>query len=159
MRVTAQRAVILMTVTLIPYLPLIVMFWSVTMMVTTHSVPIRFPERISNMATIKVRVNPNDPEKFAIYGPNQEVYNWWIPEDADWYLSTYVYDWQEFELEVPKPTRVFKAGDMYRGAASETIYVRGKTDKWVDRKTMTEMDSEIQHYPDVYKYIGNINDE
>ncbi len=114
------------------------------------------------MATIKVRVNPNDSEDFAVRHDYMRQYPWLRSMDGDFYgdLSSRIRDWQEFELEIPKPTRVFKAGDMYQRILTGDIYVRTKT-AWVNRGQLTSlsMDHEIWDNPMCYAYIGNINDE
>ncbi len=114
------------------------------------------------MATVKVRVNPNDPEDYVVMLCPDLPYPWNRVSDGYLFQSgdAPIRDWQEFELEIPKPIRVFKAGDMYQRVLTGDIYVRTKT-AWVNRGQLTSpsMDYEIWDNPKCYAYIGNINDE
>ncbi len=103
------------------------------------------------MATIKVRVNPNDHEGFQVKHPTVGWLRW------DSTVGDGIDNWQEFELEVPKPTRVFKAGDMYRIRRSHQIIVRGDRDIWISGSLPVHDFDRYVTDESVYEYIGNIH--
>lgn len=119
------------------------------------------------MPTIKVRVNPNNHDEVAVWTSDDK---WVEPADgyglATWYATRGIADWPEFELEVPKPKRVSRFGDVVRDQNTGARCINYRVNKWynlsvgvecVDVNTGAAI-SDDEHF-DVGDYVCNIEDQ
>ncbi len=106
------------------------------------------------MAKMKIRVNPDNAEQYAIWANTLGL--WYDPNRGS-YLGG-VDDWPEFEVDTPTP---FRAGDVYRGLISGLLYVRSEKDAWFvmgSHPYIQHLDVTITDNPGMWQYIGNTKD-
>lgn len=119
------------------------------------------------MPTVKVRVNPNNPQHYAILAdPNDSWSPWYAQGSPDWHRWTRpseITDWVEYSLDVPEPPRQFKVGDAVKVINSYTgrIRVRDHEGYWqsVNTDGSAKTDSQIRNgLDDAYVFVGNVAD-
>lgn len=98
------------------------------------------------MATLKVQVNPDNPDDF-------------LTEDDAVFGHAKLSGWPVFELKIPKPRRVFRMGDVV--ADGDTLrWVRGTGDYWFAPTasfTYPHCDETIGE-SHAFTYVGNVFD-
>lgn len=129
------------------------------------------------MAALSVRVNPDNPEEFAVRrpywdAPRNSTLAWFLPngEEGAQFIDgsdDTMNGWVRVEIEIPRPARVFREGDVLRsGLSPELVRVRDSKGKWIpitggfnsaafdDAEASGRL--KMHHKPDTY--LGNIND-
>ena len=70
------------------------------------------------MASIIIRVNPGDHEDF-------------VTEEDELFRHPHTQDWPVFELEIPKPKRQYRCGDLVYDKNNDAAWIRTNDDRWI----------------------------